>query len=314
MNPTTPPSPAPMPAVQSALVVDVTLSTFAAEVLQASQNQLVIVDFWAPRCGPCQQLGPILEKAIIALGGAARLAKVNIDENPQIAQEMRIQSVPTVFAFFKGQPLDGFMGAQPESQIKQWLAELVKATGVKASVNGTEDMTKALEQAEALLISGDIETAKAIYADIYAEQPDLAAAFAGLLRCMIAQGQTDEAAALLAQAPDAIAQDKTMEPVKAALEVALQAQKAGGASLQELKAKSEAEPNNHQVRFDYALQAFANGDAQTAIDELLVIVAKDRKWREDGARKQLVQFFEALGHTHPQTIEGRKKLSSVLFA
>ena len=304
----------PAAPVQPSLVVDVTLSTFAAEVLQASQKQLVIVDFWAPWCEPCKQLGPVLEKAILALGGVAKLAKVNIDENPQIAQEMRVQSVPTVFAFFKGQPLDGFMGAQPESQIKQWLVELIKATGIKASSGATEDMSKALAQAEELLASGDVETSKAIYADIYAEQPELVPAFAGLLRCMIAQGQADEAARLLAQAPDAAAQDKAMEPVKAALEVAMQAQKAGGVSLQELKTKCEAEPENHQARFDYALQAFANGEAETAIDELLVIVGKDRKWADDGARKQLVQFFEALGQTHPQTIEGRKKLSSVLFS
>lgn len=293
--------------------VDVMVSNFVQEVLEASKTQIVVVDFWAPWCGPCKQLGPVLERVVAGAGGAAKLAKIDIDKNAQIAQQMRIQSIPAVFAFFNKQVVDGFMGALPEPQIKAWLDELIKATGAKAPAPAQEDFTAALEQAAQFRQSGDIATARAIYSDILTEQPGNKEAFAGVLHCLIALGDADSAAALLAKVPSEISESKELESVRAALDIAMQAQKSGGEA-QALEDRLRADEKDYQAHFDLALLLFAQGKAEEAIDHLLFIVSRDRKWEDDGARKQLVQFFEALGATHELTIAGRKKLSSVLFS
>ena len=294
-----------------AAYVDVTVANFKAEVLDPSRSQLVIVDFWASWCGPCKQLGPILEKIVAASKGAARLCKIDIDQSPQIAQQMRVQSVPAVFAFYNGQPVDGFMGALPESQIKSWLEQLIKATGVTGAAG--DGLDTALKQAEDFLAQGDVSTAQSIYTDILSEHPDNAPAFAGALRCLLALGQTDQAAQILASAPPELATHKAVDPIHTALELAQQAAQAG-ASLADLEGKLAQNPNDHQARLDLAMALYAAQETARAMDELLEIVRRDRKWQDDGARKQLIKLFEALGPTHPDTIEGRKKLSSVLFS
>ncbi len=291
--------------------VDVTLSNFKAEVLDASRTQLVIVDFWAPWCGPCKQLMPTLEKVVRDTKGAVKLAKIDIDKNQPIAAQMQVQSVPAVFAFYKGQPVDGFMGALPESQIKQWLAQLIQTTG--AGGGDSDGLDKALKQAATLFKEGDIQTALSIYTDIFHKAPDQVDALAGLLRCLITLGQIEKAAMILESAAPALASQKIMDPIRTALDLARQAQEAAG-SLHELKDKLAQEPNNHQARFDLAMAAYATQDAETAIHELLEIVRRDRKWKDDGARQQLIKLFEALGFDHPAVVEGRKKLSTLLFS
>lgn len=295
-------------------VKDVSLSTFMADVIEASRTALVIVDFWAPWCGPCKQLGPTLEKVVASYKGVVQLAKIDIDKNPQIAQQMRVQSIPAVFAFFNGQPVDGFMGALPESQVKAWIDRLVKAVS-KALPGGAgvANYDEALKQAAELLASGDHATAQAIYADILAEDPVNAAAYAGVLRCFLAKGETDKAREGLAKAPPEMAKDKAFDSVRSALELAEQAGQASGA-LEELKAKVAGNPADHQARFDLALAHYAAGEREAAVDELLEIVRRDRKWNDEAARKQLVKLFDSFGAMDPLTVASRKRLSSILFS
>ena len=303
---------APVEQGASAWIKDVSLATFMAEVIDASNEHPVIVDFWAPWCGPCKQLGPLLEKLVRGYKGAVRLAKIDIDKNPQIAQQMQVQSIPAVFAFFRGQPVDGFMGALPESQLKAWIDSIIKATGAKAGE--TEGgLETALKQAAELLSGGDVATAQAIYADILDMEPMNIAAYAGSLRCLLAQGLAAQARALLMQAPAEIAKDKAFDPVRAALELDEQAQKAAG-SLAAFQARLQENPNDHQARFDLALAHYAAGAREAAVDELLDIVKRQRSWNDDAARKQLVKLFEAFGATDPLTIAARKRLSSLLFS
>ena len=292
--------------------VEVDTKNFVIEVMEASHTQLVIVDFWAPWCGPCKQLAPALEKAVSETNEKAKLVKINIDTCPQIAQQLRVQSIPAVFAFFNKQIVDGFMGAIPEQQIKMWLAELIKATGATGP-NVAEDFTSALKQANEFLDAGTIDTARAIFEDVLGEQPDNLDAFAGLLRAYIAKGEHDKAMDRLAAAPAEIADHKALAGVRIALELAEQA-KSGTSDVSKLEAALKADENNHQARFDLALALYADNKTQEALTQLMDIVRRDRKWNEEAARKQLVKILETLGFDHPLAVDTRKHLSSILFS
>ncbi len=302
---------APQPAEDP--VKDVGLKTFVKDVVEESRHRLVIVDFWAPWCGPCKQLVPVLEKAVRFHKGAVVLAKVNIDTNPEIAQQMHVQSVPTVFAFSQGQPIDGFAGALPESQVRAWVDRLVKATG--SHLPGQENgygFASALKQAADFLAARQVDMAQAIYADILKEDPKNAEAFAGSLQCLLALGDHKLAAEIFSQAPPELAKDKKLDSLRAALELARQAESVG--DTQGLEKKLEEQPSDHQTRFDLAMAFYAVGRREEAVDHLLDIVRRDRAWNEEAARKQLVKLFEAFGPTDPLTIAARKRLSSILFS
>lgn len=299
----------------STSAIDVTGANFVAEVMEPSVTQLVIVDFWAPWCSPCKQLGPMLEKVIAETNGAAKLAKIDIDQNAQIAQQLRIQSVPTVFAFFNKQLVDGFMGALPESNIREWLQGLIKATGAKAPPTDKEQTEETLAKAQECLETDDIASAQMHFEAILDRHPDHAEAFSGLLRCLVVLGDPAQAQELLQKAPQTVKEHKLMASIQTAIELALQANNAPQATdIKSLLEKLATNENDHQTRFDLALAYYAENDVGSAIECLLEIVKRDRNWHDDGARAQLVKIFEALGHMHPQTIEGRKKLSAVLFA
>ncbi len=297
-------------------VRDVSLSTFVAEVIEASRRQIVVADFWAPWCGPCKQLGPVLEKLVRGHKGAVRLAKIDIDRNPEIAQQMGVQSIPAVFAFFQGRPVDGFMGALPEAQIKSWLDRLVKAAGGAVAGGEENALDAVLAQAAELLAAGDAAAARTIYAEVVEAEPSSAAAWAGLARCCLAQNDTAGARQVLDQVPPEAAKDKALAAARTAVELAEQAGKAGqgGAALSGLQAKVEKEPSDHQARFDLALAHYAAGEREAAVDHLLEIVRRNRGWNEEAARKQLVKLFEAFGPMDPLTIAARKRLSSILFS
>jgi len=291
-------------------VKNVDLENFMVDVIEASKQRLVVVDFWAPWCGPCKQLTPILEKIIQSYKGAITLAKIDIDKNPEIAQQMGVQSIPAVFAFFAGRPVDGFMGVQTEAQVKSWIERLLKATGAPVHADG--GVGTALKQAAEFLAAKDYTAAQSIFADILDMEPTNPVAYAGFLRCLVATNLMDEAREMLANAPPEIAKDKALEPVRTALELAEQAGQGG--SINELQAKLRSNAQDHQARFDLAMAYYAAGNKEAAVDELLEIIRRDRKWNDDGARKQLVKLFEAIGLMDPLTVAARKRLSSLLFS
>jgi putative thioredoxin len=302
------------PAVKDDMVKDVDLSTFMKDVIEASKQQLVIVDFWAAGSAPCKQLTLILEKLVRGYKGVVCLAKLDIDRNPEIAQQMGVQSVPAIFAFFQGRPVDGFAGALPEAQVKSWIDRLVAATGATPAVDEDAfNAAAALKQAEEFLAAKNIAMAAAVYADVLDAEPTNADAFAGILRCMMLENKVAEAKAMLASATPEMAKNKALDSARAAIELAEQAAATVGASA-ELEAKVLQNPADHQARFDLALACYASGRKEDAVDHLLEIVRRDRKWNEEAARKQLVKFFEALGPMDPLTIAARKRLSSILFA
>ena len=286
-------------------MINVTIENFDAEVVAASHQQPVLVDFWAPWCGPCKQLTPILEKVVKAAKGKVKLVKMDIDKHPEIPGQMGIQSIPAVIAFSDGQPVDGFMGALPESQVVAFLERLTKG---KIGDEGA-DLLKAAEDA---LAAGQAAEAAEIYAQILAQDSGSIPALAGLARCYIATGNLEQAAKTLAMIPEAKQNDAAVAAARAALEIAEQAKSLG--PIDELQQKVAADPLDHQARFDLAAALNVKGDRATAADHLLAIVKRDRKWNEDGARKPLVTFFEAWGPADPATLEGRKKLSSILFS
>jgi putative thioredoxin len=292
-------------AAADGLIKDTTTQTFVKDVIEESKRQPVLIDFWAPWCGPCKQLTPILEKAVRAAKGKVKLVKMNIDEHPAIPGQMGIQSIPAVIAFVNGQPADGFMGALPESQVMAFLERLTKdRIGGEA-----KDLLKAADTAMA---EGDSAGAAELYAQLLEEDNTNVAALAGLARCYVETGAVEQAKQTLALIPDAKRNEAPVLAAKAALDLAEQAKSVG--PIGDLEQKVAGNPLDHQARFDLALALNSKGRRQEALDHLISIVKRDRKWNDDGARKQLVQFFDAWGPTDEATIEGRKRLSSILFA
>jgi len=288
-----------------AVVKDTTTQAFVKDVIEESKRQPVLVDFWAPWCGPCKQLTPILEKAVKAAKGKVKLVKMNIDDHPAIPGQMGIQSIPAVIAFVGGQPADGFMGALPESQVVAFLERLTKdRIGGEA-----QDLLKA---ADAALAEGDAAGATEMYAQLLAEDNTNVPALGGLARAYVETGALEQARQTLAMVPEAKQNDAAVAAARAALELAEQAKTLG--PINELEQKVAANPLDHQARFDLALALNGKGQRADALEHLITIVKRDRKWNDDGARKQLVQFFDAWGPADEATIDGRKRLSSILFA
>ncbi|MGB7036396.1 MAG: co-chaperone YbbN, partial [Xanthobacteraceae bacterium] len=279
--------------------------SFVKDVIEESKRQPVLVDFWAPLCGPCKQLTPVLEKAVKAAKGKVKLVKMNIDEHPAIPGQLGIQSIPAVIAFVNGQPADGFMGALPESQVMAFLERLTKdRIGGEA-----QDL---LKEADAAFAEGDAAAAAQMYSQLLAEDGTSVPALAGLARSYVTTGALDQARQTLAMVPEAKHNDAAVAAARAALELAEQAKTLG--PIAELENKVAADPRDHQARFDLALALNSKGQRHDALEHLLAIVKTDRKWNDDGARKQLVQFFDAWGPTDEASIEGRRRLSSILFA
>lgn len=287
-----------------ALVMDTTTAGFRQDVMAESMKQPVLVDFWAPWCGPCKQLTPILEKVVKAAAGKVKLVKMNIDEHPQIPGQLGIQSIPAVIAFKNGQPFDGFMGALPESQVKGFIDRLV-------GPSGPSPIEEIMAEAEQLVAAGDSAGAAGLYAAVLRQDPAEVGAIAALAKLELAAGNVEAAKALLASAPQDKAADPALAGARAAIELAEQAASVG--DLGALRAKVESQPADHQARFDLALALAGAGDREGATDHLVEIIKRDRAWNDDGARKQLLQFFEAWGPMDEMTVAGRRKLSAVLF-
>jgi putative thioredoxin len=288
------------------LIKDSSERTFMADVIEASREVPVLVDFWAPWCGPCKQLTPVLEKVVKEAKGAVKLVKINIDENQRIAQQMRIQSIPAVFAFRGGQPVDGFMGALKESDVREFIKRLA-GDGVGAS-----PVEELLAIADEAMKANDLGTAAQAYAQILQEEPQNPAALGGLAKCYLTSGDIERAKQTLAMVPPEHAAHQAIAAVQAQLKLADQAQAAG--DVDPLKKKLEADPSDHQSRLDLAVALAARGQSEDAITELLESIRRDRAWNEGAARKQLITLFEALGAADPAVREGRRKLSSLLFS
>jgi len=296
-------------AAPTDLVMDTTEATFMADVIEASQTTPVVVDFWAPWCGPCKTLGPQLEAAVTAAKGAVKMVKLNVDEAQGIAGQLQIQSLPTVYAFWKGQPVDGFQGAIPLSEITDFIDRVIKASGGEAP---SDTLNDAVDAAEEMLGMGEAYDAAQTFAAILGEDPLHAAAYGGMVRAHIALGDLDQAEGLLNGAPIEISKAPELEAAHAQLELARQAADAGPVA--DLTAAVEADESNLQARFDLAQALYAAGDAEGAVDHLLELFKRDREWSESAAKTQLFTIFDALKPNDPVVLNGRRKLSSMIFA
>ncbi|MEO9823339.1 MAG: thioredoxin [Paracoccaceae bacterium] len=290
------------------LIKDTSEATFMADVIEASQETPIIVDFWAPWCGPCKQLTPALEAAITDAKGAVKLVKVNVDENQAIAGQLRVQSIPTVYAFWKGQPIDAFQGAVPASELKAFIDRAIEASGGEAG-GGLEE---AIETAEQMLSEGAASDAAQIFAAVMQEDANNAAAYGGLARAYLELDQTDQATGVLASVPDEIAEAPEIEAARAQIALAKQAEDAGPVA--ELRAAVEADADDHQARFDLAQALYAAGEGEEAIDQFLELFRRDREWNGGAAKEQLMTVFDALKPNDPLVLNGRRKLSSMIFA
>lgn len=296
-------------ASASAVIKDSSLETFAVDVLEASREVPVIVDFWAPWCGPCKQLGPALEKVVAEAKGAVRLVKVNVDENQEIARQLRIQSIPTVYAFKNGQPVDGFMGAIPESQLRAFVAQLVGGGGEHGGHDHAEEILALADEAFA---AGDLGQAAQAYGHVLQDEPGHPRAVAGLARCYLKSGDVERARQTLGLVRPDGAFDEAIRAVEA--ELTLKEQAAGAGDTAPFEARLAADANDHQARFELALALDAKGDRDGAIAALLELIRRNRKWNDEAARKHLVTLFDAMGPADPRTVAARRKLSSILFS
>lgn len=292
-------------AADGDLIKDGTIQSFGADVINASLQRPVIVDFWAPWCGPCKTLTPTLEKLVRQANGAVQLVKINIDENQALAAQLRIQSVPTVYAFVSGQPVDGFVGAQPESKLKAFIDALVGSAGA-------DPLVDALEQGHAALERSDFKAAAKAFSAVLSEDPANAKAVAGMIRSYVGAGNASAARRLVDGLDPEIKAKPEVALALAAVELAEEGAKGGDVA--RLRKALEDRPDDPQARYDYAVALYGNGDAQGAIDELLSLFRADRTWNDEAARKQLVKIFDALGHGHPLAITGRRRLSTILFS
>ena len=289
------------------LVKDATDASFMKDVIEASKEVPVIVDFWAPWCGPCKQLGPVLEQAVKDARGAVKMVKVNVDQNQMVAGQLRVQSIPAVFAFSGGQPVDGFMGALPASEIKAFVKKLIDMSG-----GGDDGLEEALDQADELLETGAAADAAEIFAAVLGEDPANARALGGMARAELAAGNLDRAKQMLDMAPPEVANDPAITAARALIDLTEQTQDTGEAA--GLRARLDADPNDHQARFDLALALLAAKEREAAIEELLELFRRDREWNEGAARQQLFKMFDSFGPKDPLTLKGRRRLSSMIFS
>ena len=295
--------------VPADVIKDSDTENFAADVIDASRDTPVIVDFWAPWCGPCKQLGPALEKAVKAARGAVRLVKIDIDQNQALASQLRVQSIPAVYAFFQGRPVDGFVGAQPDSQIQSFVKRLAEVAG--GSV-GPSPIEQALDQAQQALEQGQVGAASALYGQVLGAEPENTQAIAGTIRCRLLAGDTQGARQMFDGLPDAVKSAPEVASVGAAIELESAGSEAGDVA--ELHSRVSANPADNQARFDLAMALYAANQREGAVDELLEIIRREPAWNEQAARKQLLKFFEAWGPTDPLTASARRQLSALLFS